>query len=854
LGRRRRVGLVFGVWVLLVFVVVFGVVLNVPVVWGSGTIYIRADGSIDPSTAPIFTTDNITYTFTGSISDQIVVQRNNIIVNGNGYTLQGSGSGIGFNCSGINNVTIKNTNIKNFNLGVYLRRSNNTTVFGNTITNSTYDGVMLYSCNNNTVSRNTINTITKSQGYGVWLYSCNNTTFSRNTITKSDYGVYLRSCNYTIVSGNTITNSTLVGVILNKFSNNSIISKNTIINSNFGVWFHSCNYTTVSGNTITKSYSYGIYLTSCNYNTFFGNTITNSTWYGVYLKSCNENTFSGNTITNSKYYGVCLNYSQSNIIYHNNFINNPTQAYVLGSYYNYWDYGYPSGGNYWSDYKGPDNNFDGVGDTPYTIGDYNIDHYPLMNPWDKTPPVTTDDYDGLWHTTDFNITLTATDNFKGVAETYYKINNEEPAKNITFNGQPRITTEGANNKLEYWSVDKAGNKEIPHNILTGIKLDKTAPTGSIIINNNAPYTPSTSVTLTLTASDIASGVDKVRYSNDGTWDTEQWEPPTSTKTWTLTSGDGTKTVYYQVKDNVGFDSTYQDTIILDTIKPTANAGTYLTVNEDTLVTFDASASTDENGISTYTWTFTDVTPQTLTGKNPTYTFATPGIYTITLTVTDPAGNSATDTVIVIVLDVTKPTANAGPDQTVNEDTLVTFDASASSDNLGIANYIWTFTDAGVLKTLEGKNPTYTFQTPGIYTVTLKATDAASNYATDTVTITVVDVTKPSANAGSDRTVNVGATVSFDASASSDNVGIVSYQWDFGDGTTGTGKTTTHTYANPGTYTVTLTVKDAANNSATHSITITVLSTEGFPMWTIAAGAVIAAIGIAIAVLLLRKRK
>jgi hypothetical protein len=121
------------------------------------------------------------------------------------------------------------------------------------------------------------------------------------------------------------------------------------------------------------------------------------------------------------------------------------------------------------------------------------------------------------------------------------------------------------------------------------------------------------------------------------------------------------------------------------------------------------------------------------------------------------------------------------------------------------------------------------------------------------TITL-DITNPTANAGQNQTVNVGATVNFDASDSTDNVGIISYQWDFGDETTGTGKTTTHTYANSGTYTVTLTVKDAAGNTNTDTLTITVLaSATVFPMWTI--GVVIAAIGIIVATtLLFTKRK
>ena len=180
------------------------------------------------------------------------------------------------------------------------------------------------------------------------------------------------------------------------------------------------------------------------------------------------------------------------------------------------------------------------------------------------PPFTVNNYNHLWHTSTFTITLTATDDeFTEVSNTYYKINNGLTLS-VGINGQPVISTEGTNNKLEYWSVDSLGNVE-PHHTLTGMKLDKTAPTGSIVIKNGDAFTTSTSVTLTLTANDATSGVSLARYSNDGVWDTEAWESATASKVWTLTPGDGTKTVYHQIKDNSGLtSSTYSDTIILET--------------------------------------------------------------------------------------------------------------------------------------------------------------------------------------------------------------------------------------------------------------------------------------------------
>ena len=111
----------------------------------------------------------------------------------------------------------------------------------------------------------------------------------------------------------------------------------------------------------------------------------------------------------------------------------------------------------------------------------------------------------------------------------------------------------------------------------------------------------------------------------------------------------------------------------------------------------------------------------------------------------------------------------------NEDTTITFDGAASSDNVDITAYTWMFTDE-TLKTLTGEKPAYTFNTPGVYTITLNVTDTAGNWATDTAFVSVLDVTKSVANPGSrDQTLNAGEPLDFNASGSTDNVGIVSYQ-------------------------------------------------------------------------------
>jgi C1A family cysteine protease len=257
-------------------------------------------------------------------------------------------------------------------------------------------------------------------------------------------------------------------------------------------------------------------------------------------------------------------------------------------------------------------------------------------------PSTANDYNGLWHTSNFTVNLTPD---PSNAETRYRINGGA-AQTVNSSGQPLITTEGENNTLEYWSVDVFGNEESPHNTLTQIKLDATAPTGSVQINNGAVYTNSTTVTLALTSNDALSGVYQVRFSNDGVWDTESWEIPSPTNNWTLTLGDGEKTVFYQVKDIAGLVSTCNASIILDATCPVVNAGNAQTVSAGSIVTLNASSCTDNVGIVNYTWDFGDGT--TGTGITATHTYENAQTYTATLTVQDAAGNSASSNVAITV--------------------------------------------------------------------------------------------------------------------------------------------------------------------------------------------------------------
>ena len=175
-------------------------------------------------------------------------------------------------------------------------------------------------------------------------------------------------------------------------------------------------------------------------------------------------------------------------------------------------------------------------------------------------PTIGNNFTGTWQTSEVRLTLTPD---YGVNETFYRINGGATF-NVSSDGQPTITIEGSNNTLEYWStwsLDGTSTLELPHVILTGIKLDKTAPTGSITPSEVIVDIPN--ITLSLNASDGVSGVAQMRFANDNSnW--SSWEPYGGSKEWTLQSGDGIKSIFVQFMDNAGLISTYNCTITLET--------------------------------------------------------------------------------------------------------------------------------------------------------------------------------------------------------------------------------------------------------------------------------------------------
>ncbi len=164
-------------------------------------------------------------------------------------------------------------------------------------------------------------------------------------------------------------------------------------------------------------------------------------------------------------------------------------------------------------------------------------------------------------------------------------------------------------------------------------------------------------------------------------------------------------------------------------------------------------------------------------------------------------------------------ADAGVDRTVGMDDSVIFDASNSTDDVSIDNYTWIIDG----KEYYGKKIQHSFRSLGRKKVFLKITDSEGNYDTDSIIVTVKDVSGPTADAGEDKTVDEDTVVTFDGSDSFDNIGIVNYTWTI-EGEEYYGMVVNHTFVRPGEYTVEVNVTDGAGNNDEDEITVIVMDT------------------------------
>ncbi|MEJ2281602.1 MAG: NosD domain-containing protein [Candidatus Bathyarchaeota archaeon] len=351
-----------------VFLISFFVLASFPqliVKAQDSTIYIRADGTIE-GTDKIQRIGDI-YTLIDDINGSIVVERNNIVLDGSGFILQGTSNQPGgdwdfvnVNISSRKNVTIKDMAIKY----------------------AGHDTMQVFDSYNCSILNTTI--LITQGNYPTRIHLTN----SSNNFISGNYGqIYLEESDTNILVDNPASvilskslNNLIIGnrdIELNESSNNTISRNNSSIslksmsngntiseNTGFiGLW--QCSNNSITGN------NGDILVFESNNNTVAQNNVTNHEPFGIQLAYSSGNLFSQNIIQNCK---LDIRFVVNSTFYHNNFLN--VSVEIIENTALFWDNG--SQGNYWSNYNGIDSNGDGIGDTPYIINEENQDNYPLM--------------------------------------------------------------------------------------------------------------------------------------------------------------------------------------------------------------------------------------------------------------------------------------------------------------------------------------------------------------------------------------------------------------------------------------------------------------------------------------------
>jgi len=320
----------------------------------------------------------------------VTVNADNVTING--FTIQNSEFhvyGIEVN-SDYNNIS--DNKIVDNGYGIYLTGGDNNTISGNEFSGHYYDCIKVEYSRNILISRNQF--IRNNPGLGILFIYSNFSIISNNHFKDTRSGIYTIYCNSLVISNNTLVKNTFDDAFILSKTHYSTITNNKIISWSYGLMVRDSNYNIISGNYITDCYydgiRFGFYSEDllCKYNVIKDNIITeNGIGININDQSNNNSIYCNNISLND--YGINIKYPSSSIdnnFYHNNLYNG-VNAFDGG--FNFWNISYPSGGNYWDNYKDEDVDGDGIGDTPINIsgGTGNKDYFPLMYPWGEQRPV-----------------------------------------------------------------------------------------------------------------------------------------------------------------------------------------------------------------------------------------------------------------------------------------------------------------------------------------------------------------------------------------------------------------------------------------------------------------------------------
>ncbi len=776
------------------------------------TLGAQAPVNVRAQLSQIYISDN--FTFSGDLNEPIVVTVDNIVIDGNGFTLQGPGYGFeyyGIHIGGRSNIIIKNVTIRGWLYGIWLLGSYNNRIVGNTITINKYGIGFEGSANFNSISDNII-------------------------IDNGEDGIVFSegSSVYNSISDNIITNNEDWGIYFDRSSNYTSILNNTITHNEAGIGLEYSSYNIISGNTITNNDG-GIALAYSSHNSIDNNTITNNQDTGIWFYSSSNNNINDNTITNTAtdqpppvewMAGISLlEESSNNVIYHNNIINNRKQAHDTNPATNNWHHPELLEGNYWSDYPGVDDGSgtgkhaiagDCIGDTNLPWPSPNFDAYPFVQESGWVTYI-----EGEWPIE--YITFTE-DRYEPIVVTI---------DNLVIDGNG-YTLQGPGSGTGIY-IDERYNVTIKNLRVTGWDegFNMGADSSYVTLTNNTIANNLLGVYMRMFCSDITIFNNAISHNEDGIHmeycsrvniannyishnhlGVRMW-PPIDV---TIVNND-------IVKNYDGIHMVYSSnvTIFNNLIFWNDNNGVYMENCSDITVFMNVLI---ENFNHVYD------------NKANHFDNSTHGNYWIDYTGADTNGDGIGDTPYLIDSDSIDnyplihhvkifPVAPSSdftysPSDPSIEDVIAFMDTSIDPDGT-ITSWEWDFGDE---TTSMEQNPTHQYADKGDYTIRLTVIDNDGLTSIVEQTIKLRNLPPTASFTHSPVEPTVGEDILFsDASSDPERQPITAWIWDFGDGATSTEENPMHAYETSGSYPVTLTVTDDEGLEDTFSTTVEVKPTE-----------------------------
>ena len=666
-----------------------------------------------------------------------------------GLNITGSPDHAGIIVNSHDNTVIEDNWIHNNRYGIRASSSTGMLIGNNTVALNDWNGMLLGTLHNSIISDNTF-LLHASTSLTLMLSSSGNLV-ENNTIIDGFIGISVQdSSTQNTLRWNSIHGSSSDGIrITNSFDN--AIDNNTMEQNNRGLFIQNSDGNLVTNNTVNEN-TQGVLVFESHNNTFVGNSFSDDGPIGIELEDSDFNVFEGNTIVDNDDYGIRavgsiglrlanntitgqddgaylsssdgLVFTDNDVVAVNHGLRvmSSSDAYVKGNDI--------SGAEYGISMTFSDNAV--IRDNVLTANDFAI--YLSSSLFADVRYNHGDSFDaGLrFQSSDYGL---ASDNvfiggFYGIARAF------SDGADIRHNDL-------TGNVIGLLVQDSSSENTIAYNSIVGASQE-----GIAIVNSADNTIKGNDLISNQLGIMVSVGSDgNLLYNNNFLFNNNHATDQGGNR-WNETAENGGGNHWQDFSANPGFPDEYQIPFganidhlplisVFDNIRPNADAGGDRTVGQNEAVLLSADGSSDNFGITNHTWMFNDGTV-TVTSHLAAliHQFPMVGEFEVTLTVRDASGLEDADTITVTVLDTEMPVAVAGADVLISRGDTVDLNASASTDNVGVTSYNWTFNDGISDVSYEQPVVQHQFNRAGIFTITLKVSDTAGNNGTETRTVSV----------------------------------------------------------------------------------------------------------------------